>query len=336
MKSIHKLGFNLSTICQYLAFCLCILSLPTSAVGYVDKDSYLYPIMIDIRHKKYDEAMEKLESYAEKGDAKALFWYGYMKQQNHGRDRYSAYEWYAKAAQLGNPYAMFKLSNAEGTDTVCEANGWNCSDENLERAINRWSELASKGDIAAEYWANLYGSSFLTRLYHNKSGITEQRTRAACEQGYCQPLVLILKGSHEEHSREYWGDAYYEMIIDFVYKDPAIATYCAAYAHEGLSDEQRIGLIIDSLKKGYYPAANHLYGFAKKGSMTYEDVYVYATAANLGGSENAATVLIENKKLVPESKLPDLKIKAKVFFDEIQHVINFDEMNFMYRHKPDV
>lgn len=320
----------------FITFIAFTAGVTVAQAGYVEKDSYLYSIMIDIRHKKYEAAMRKLEPFVQQNDPQALFWYGYMKQQNHGRDRYGAYQWYEKAAELGNPYAMFKLSNAEGTDTVCDANGWDCSDENLERAINRWRELADKGDAAAKYWSNLYGSSFLSRLYHNKIGITEQRTREACEQGYCQPLVLILKGSHDEHSREYWGDAYFQMIIDFVHKDPAIATYRAVYAYEGLSDEERIGLIVESLKKGYYPAANHLYGFAKKGSLTYEDVYIYATVANLGGSENAATVLIESKKLVAEKKLPELKNKAQEFFHSIQHVVNFDEMDFMYRHKPDV
>lgn len=61
---------NFPINCSYLGFrfwffiaaLICVSPMHASAFGYVDKDHYLYPIMIDIRYHKYDEAMAKLDS----------------------------------------------------------------------------------------------------------------------------------------------------------------------------------------------------------------------------------------------------------------------------------
>lgn len=320
----------------FLPLVFIFLASPVWALGYVEKDSYLYPIMIDIRHKKYDEAMAKLEPYVKQNDSEALFWYGYMKQQSFGRDRYGAYRWFEQSAELGNPYAMFKLSGADNTKDVCETNGWECTSSNLDLAINRWRELSEAGDERAKYWLYSYDSSLVGSWFGYFLGERDKRIRQACENGYCKPLVRLIKWSDKDNSRESWGDDVYDMFIDFADKDPAIATYRAAYAFEGLTDNQRIKLLIDSLQKGYYPSANYFYDFAKKGVLSYEDAYVYAEAANLGGAENALTVLITNKGLVSEKKIPELKLRAKEFYEKIDHVINFDEMDFMFMFRPDV
>ena len=136
-------SYSFSRFWLFLAAFICLSPMYASANGYVDKDHYLHPIMIDIRHKDYDAAMVKLEPYVQKNDADALFWYGYMKQSKFGRGRYGAYRWFEKAGELGNPYGMFKLSGVDITDDVCDVSGWDCDKGNLDLAIQRWSELGN-------------------------------------------------------------------------------------------------------------------------------------------------------------------------------------------------
>ena len=82
-----SINYIFSRFWLFLTAFICLSPMHASAIGYVEKDSYLYPIMIDIRHKKYDEAMAKLEPYVKQNDSEALFWYGYMKQQNFESNR---------------------------------------------------------------------------------------------------------------------------------------------------------------------------------------------------------------------------------------------------------
>ncbi|WP_415891224.1 hypothetical protein ACMXYV_07875 [Neptuniibacter sp. SY11_33] len=313
--------------------------LNVAQAGYVEKASYLYPIMIDIRHKDYDSAMAKLEPYVLENDPNALFWYGYMKQSKFGRGRFGAYRWFEKSGSLGNPYGVFKLSGADSTDYVCEVNGWECSDENLDKAIELWKELAAEGDVRAKYLASVYDRSIPGLWYEVITGKDLDRIREACEGGYCKPIRDLFWSAmnNDENSKEDWGKDKFQLIIDFVDKDPAIATYRAEFAYEGLTDEERIDLLIDSLKKGYYLAGNYLYSFAEHNdSISYEDAYVYAEVASMGGWGHGVTTYLVNKKLVSEEKIPELKLRAQEFYDNIDHVINFDEMDFMYMSRPDV
>ncbi|WP_415891228.1 hypothetical protein ACMXYV_07895 [Neptuniibacter sp. SY11_33] len=305
----------------------------------IEKGGYLYQIMVDIRHKKYNEAIKKLEPYVQKNDPAALFWYGYMKQESQGSERMGADHWFEKSIESGNPYSMFKLSGKEGTDVVCESNGWICSDEYFDSAIHEWEKLAVNGDVKAEYLYRYYNRSFLGIAFDAWiTGKDHELILEAAKKGYYRPLArrTSYAASQKEHPKDFWGEELLNVLRNNTDKDPQIATYRAMHVYEDLTDRQRVDLLVNSLAQGYYPASNYLYEFAKKGVLTFEDVYVYAEVSNIGGFSNALTVVIENRGLVSNEVIPELKIKAKIFFDEIQHVINFDEMDFMYRHKPDV
>ncbi|WP_415884414.1 tetratricopeptide repeat protein [Neptuniibacter sp. QD34_54] len=322
-----------------LIFLFTIFTNVSFASTSIGKDSHLYPIMVDIRHKKYDEAMAKLEPYAQKGDAEALFWYGYMKQQNFGRDRYTAYRWFEKAAELGNPYAMYKLSgdaDNSGISEVCDINGWPCSGHRFEEAMDKWKDLAKKGDIKANYIYRLKNRSFFVRFYENESGKSLEKMVAACRNGYCQPIVRTLRRLSMK-SLENMNEGFGEAIMELEKYDPAILEARAVFFAKDLNKQERVSMLDSSLRKGYYKAGVSLFNLAISESLvSMEDAYVYGRVAELGKyKDGISSYLIENK-LVSQQKVPELEKKAQEFFDNIEHVINFDEMDFMYMFRPDV
>lgn len=316
---------------------LLLVSALVSAAGYVDKNHYLYPIMIDIRYHKYDEAMAKLEPYAEKGDAQALFWYGYMKQSNWGRDRFSAYRWYEKSIEGGNPYSMFKLSGEDGTDYVCEVNGWECSEENLDKALERWKDLAEKGDARAEYYYWFYNRSFFKVGFD--AWLTDNNQEViikAASKGYYRPLARsagIARRMKKDY-RERWGSEMYQVLLDSIDKDPEIAMHFVHNPYEGMTKEERRGLYIDSLKKGY---GGRRYDWAIRDDLiSAEEAYVFNRAKHIGTGEDFDEDFYVVKFKIEEKKISELNKESDEFFNSIEQVINFDEMEFMYFSKPDV
>ncbi len=307
-----------------------------NATGYVDKGHYLYPIMIDIRYKKYDEAMAKLEPYVLKGDDKALFWYGYMKQQNFGRDRYGAYKWFQQAGELGNPYALFKLSGADSTGEVCEVNGWECSDDNLDKAVSLWKELSEEGDAKAEFFSRIHDRSYLERFYDKFSGKGVEYFLEAARKGYVRPLASSMIGLHTtgQTYQEYWGEEMYQALLDNIDKDPQIAMHFVHNPYEGMTKDERRRLYIDSLKKGY---GGRRYDWAIRDDLiSAEEAYVFNRAKHIGTGEDFDEDFYVVKFKIEEKKISGLNKKSEDFFDSIDHVINFDEMDFMFMFKPDV
>ncbi|MCV6577391.1 MAG: hypothetical protein OIF58_16840 [Cohaesibacter sp.] len=305
-----------------------------NSAGYVEKGHYLYPIMVDIRYKKYDEAMEKLEPYAEKGDAQALFWYGYMKQESFGRDRYGAYHWYEKSIEGGNPYSMFKLSDGRSL-RVCEANGWECPEENFDKAIERWKELAEQGDSRAEYHYRYYSRSFFEKVYDAWfSDNNEQAIITAAKKGYNLPLARSIKDAYGKDYREFWGDDMYQALLENIDKNPVIAMYFVHNPYAGMNNEERRNLYLDSLSKGY--GGKHYDWAVREGVISSEEAYVFRKAEYIGTGEEFYQKRNVKKFNIEEKKIPELNKRSEEFFNSIEHVINFDEMDFMYRFKPDV
>lgn len=306
-----------------------------SAFGYVDKDHYLYPIMIDIRYKKYDEAMAKLEPYAEQGDAKALFWYGYMKQSNWGRDRFGAYRWYEKSIGGRNPYSMFKLSGEDGTGYVCEVNGWECPEENLDKALERWKELADKGDARAEYYYWFYNRSFFEVGFD--AWFTDNNEKAiikAAEKGYYLPLARSIKAAYGKSYQGFWGREMYQTLLKNVEEDPKITMHFVIHPDENMNEGYRKKLLFDILKKGY--RVSYFDRFLDEGLISGNEAYVFIKADYLGSEEEFDQNYYVEKFNIEEEKISELNKEAEGFFNSIEHVINFDEMEFMYFSKPDV
>lgn len=305
-----------------------------NASGYVDKDHYLYPIMIDIRYKKYDEAMAKLEPHAEQGDAQALFWYGYMKQQNFGRDRYGAYKWFEKAGEFGNPYALFKLSGIGSTSSVCEANGWKCSEKNLDKALEHWKELSNQGDAKAELWYRVYNRSFIEKLYDKLTGKNQEYILNAARKGYIRPLARSVKAPDDESYREYWGEEMYQALLDNINKDPQIAMHFVYEPYEGMTIKERRELLLDSLNKGYRVSFFDL--FIDEGLISKDEAYIFRKADYLGSGQNFEHKYFVEKFEIEPSKVGELNEKSEDFFNSMEHVINFDEKEFMFMFDPDV
>jgi len=327
----------LSHICLFVAtvFC-CLYTHDLRAGGYVDKDSYLYPIMIDIRYKRYDEAMAKLEPYALKGDATALFWYGYMKQENFGRDRYDAYRWYEQSIEGDNPYSMFRLS-AGASSRVCEANGWECPDENLDKAVERWKALAEDGDVRAEYYHWYYDRSSIQVIYDRRlsDNYTEMVIKTA-NKGYYRPLVetIGIARRAKEDYREYWGEEMYQALLDNIDNDPKIAKHFVHNPYPGMTKKQRKELYFDVVKKG---GGGVLFDWAiDEGIISNEEAYVFYHVRDLGKGEEFDEEYYKKTYKIPSNKVSDLNKKAEEFYNNMEHVINFDEMDFMYRFEPDV
>ncbi|WP_261845049.1 hypothetical protein [Aliamphritea ceti] len=320
----------------FLASVLLISSL-NNAAGYVEKDHYLYPIMIDIRYKRYDEAMVKLEPYAKQGDAQALFWYGYMKQSNWGRDRFAAYRWYEKSIEGGNPYSMFKLSGEDGTDYVCDVNGWECAEDNLDKAIQRWGELAEQGDVRAEYYLRYYDRSFLQIGYD--AWLSDDNERAiikAAKKGYYRPLARSTGIAYraKKSYRERWGDEMYQVLLDNIDKDPEIAMHFVYEPYEGMTDLERRNILLNSFKKGYQVSGFSL--FIENNLISKEEAYIISGAQLLGTEEEYDKKFHAEMFDVPEKKISYLDKRSEEFFNSIEHVVNFDEMEFMYFSQPDV
>jgi|GEM_PF-827107 len=328
----------LSHICLLVAtvFC-CLYPHDLRAAGYVDKDSYLYPIMIDIRYKRYDEAMAKLEPYALKGDATALFWYGYMKQENFGRDRYGAYQWYEESIKGGNPYSMFKLSGAYSTQDACEINGWDCSEEYLDAAIQNWKALAEKGDAKAEYYHWYYDRSFFQQVYEER--LTDKYEHAmmqAAKNGYYRPLVesIGIARRAKQDYREYWGDEMYQALLDNIDNDPKIAMHFIINPHAGMTEGQRRELYFESVRKGW--GGEYYYRFFTDGLISGEEAYVLKKAWHWGTGKEFNEERSRNIFDIPPKDSPELEKKAEELYNSMEHVINFDEMDFMFMFEPDV
>jgi len=201
------------------------------------------------------------------------------------------------------------------------------------------SSLATEGDVRAEYYVEFYGRSTPSIWFDEASGKNKDRIRNACKNGYCSPLRRLITTAinDKKHSREDWGNDYYQMIKDFSSIDPAIATYRAQYAYEGLGLTDRVDLLIGSLNKGYYKAGVVLFNFSLNEKMIpVEDAYVYVKVSELGNYTSGRSDFLIDNDMVVKDESPDLDLRAKKIFENIKHQINFDEMDFMYMSRPDV
>jgi len=114
------------------------------------KASELDEALSSVFARDYLSAIDQLTPLAQQGNAEAQYWLGISyrmgRPAKNTSDMQNEYTWYEAAAENGNPYAMYRLGR--GQYLSCELFA-NCKDELkhwLNRAGERWAELAQAED----------------------------------------------------------------------------------------------------------------------------------------------------------------------------------------------
>ncbi|MBV7296278.1 hypothetical protein [Enterovibrio paralichthyis] len=96
---------------------------------------------------EFHEARRLFLAQSKKGDAYATFWLG-VTQWETG-ERFQAGDTFLRAAEMGDPWAMYMLVPRDGNP--CRYLGWPCDISWKEKAIEGWEILAEQGDAKAQF-----------------------------------------------------------------------------------------------------------------------------------------------------------------------------------------
>ncbi|OEE66326.1 hypothetical protein A1OO_11100 [Enterovibrio norvegicus FF-33] len=110
----------------------------------------LYQPILDFQNGRLDKALPKLKSLSEGGNTDAMFWYADFLTKSSVKTRQDGYQWFEKAAKLGNPYAAMVLIPTSRT----------CRDYFMELCSEHWKDIAKSllekraegGDLRAKYY----------------------------------------------------------------------------------------------------------------------------------------------------------------------------------------
>ncbi|PMN87958.1 hypothetical protein [Enterovibrio norvegicus] len=95
----------------------------------------------------FHEARSLFLAQSENGDAYATFWLG-VTQWETG-ERFEAGDTFFRAAEMGDPWAMYMLVPRDGNP--CRYLGWPCDEAWKAKALAGWEALAEQGNAKAQF-----------------------------------------------------------------------------------------------------------------------------------------------------------------------------------------
>ncbi|MDO6528102.1 hypothetical protein Q4519_20735 [Motilimonas sp. 1_MG-2023] len=195
-------------------------------------------------------AIDAMQTEIDAEDPEALFWQARIYMSMGGMERFEIGRLLLRSAEQGYPWAMINL--VESDYEHCRYFMLPCDDKWLDKAIEKWQELAANGDGKAMYMLAKHKDTwrkYVPYLAH--------RTRVA----------------------------QYEQALEMGANRAAIALYNELSQHQDIKDpairEQALGYLTTAAERGYAPAMVDFYNFEE--SLGVEKVKSYLKqATNLG------------------------------------------------------
>ncbi|WP_207907500.1 sel1 repeat family protein [Celerinatantimonas diazotrophica] len=99
-------------------------------------------------HHHYQKAEKVFQELGEQGDAHAMYWLGNTYQLEGGMKRLDAGEIFLKAANMGDPWAMYRLYT-KNPYSLCTV--WPCSSKWDSKAAEIWEKQSKEGNGKATF-----------------------------------------------------------------------------------------------------------------------------------------------------------------------------------------
>ena len=222
-----------------------------------------------VSQAQYPQAIEILKIESAKGDADAAFWLGiayykkgialYKERERlnggYGDNVFlqAAGDAFLLAAELGDPWAMSILSNKViyYSSTVCSLFSWPCDNKWVDKALDRWDELAEQGDPDAVYVSTVFGFKwweyFRSYTYPYLAALIERTISTGGGYGFMAGIALELEDSFK----------FFTMAANQGYA-PAMLKL-NIFRGKLLTDEEADKWVHRALNLGYIGAARTLY-----------------------------------------------------------------------------
>ncbi|WP_131911251.1 SEL1-like repeat protein [Celerinatantimonas diazotrophica] len=101
-----------------------------------------------LRHHHYQKAEQVFQTLGEQGNAHAMYWLGNTYQLEGGMKRLDAGEIFLKAANMGDPWAMYRLYT-KNPYSLCTV--WPCSSKWDSKAAAIWERQSKQGNGKATF-----------------------------------------------------------------------------------------------------------------------------------------------------------------------------------------
>ncbi|CAG9298335.1 tetratricopeptide repeat protein [Celerinatantimonas diazotrophica] len=177
-------------------------------------------------HHQYKKAEQVFSQLAEQGNAHAMYWLGNTYQLEGGMKRLDAGRILLRAAQMGDPWAMYRLTPDNGL-SFCTI--WPCSSKWKSKAVEGWEKLSRQGN----------GKATFSLMFHKEDTYWYQFTRWIPGMGQEKLNQMALKAFHQGYLGASFYLARYSKTHDFKY-------------------------IIQAAKKGFVPAYRVLSVYYRK------------------------------------------------------------------------
>lgn len=303
------------------------------AAPYLQKGDVLFDPVFSMNKIGSDETLREL---AEKGNPDALYWYATSLESKNIIKHAESYNYYKKAAEMGNPYAMLRISGEVGRSKYdCEIIGWPCNSEWEGKAIDKLIELKDQGDVKAYYYYNKYSGTIFSLLNPFGDHMTEEEMIVyAAEREYYTPLISYI--SRRTKTPEKVSDEMISVLDKAASKGFSPALYFRGDSFSrGLSYESKIELLKKAAHNGYIPSYGTISYLARKQSNDYITAYTYLYLEYLVTGQKSANLNSKDSYLYKFSSLSEIEIKeaiekAEELYKNVEPEIYFDEGNFFY------
>ncbi|WP_131911245.1 SEL1-like repeat protein [Celerinatantimonas diazotrophica] len=135
-------------------------------------------------HHHYQKAEQVFQTLGEQGNAHAMYWLGNTYQLEGGMKRLDAGRILLRAAQMGDPWAMYRLTPDNGL-SFCTI--WPCSSKWKSKAVEGWEKLSRQGN----------GKATFSLMFHKEDTYWYRFTRWIPGMGQEKLNKIALKAFHQ-------------------------------------------------------------------------------------------------------------------------------------------
>lgn len=307
-------------------FCLFFI-MPLLVMASQNKKQEMASALSEYYLDNFSAAIPVFEIYAEKNDAEAQYFLALSLVRNtkdkeltdFGRAGY----WLTKAADNGNPYAMYQLSqpNKPSWFGLASQNSklWE------EKAILRWSELSEKGDADAMAYLASRSLGWLFYIPYYGKYRERQHLNKAIETGsnFAASLlpVRLRRGSPSAETRE--EVVKYLRIAAKNGYAPSMNELARQYKY--IDDDEAYKWASEALKLGYQRAVSTLTKFYREGIGTErspKNAYkIYLIEHGWYGFEQEMSIykqrdLAKLELEMTKDEIHQAKVEAKAFVEK--------------------
>lgn len=212
----------------------------------------LFQPLLNIQNGKMDIAYEQLSVLVEKDNVEAKFWLAKMIYQASIKSISRSIHLYNESANQGNPYAYYELSPL-GNGCLDYFGKEVCTDENLNKAIDIFRDLARNGDLRSQYFL----------LKNDRVDKSKNRDK------YISEIIRFSEGH------------YYKPLMDYVNTILFVGSNGREYTYRSKDDyDLAISLLTIASNNNYIPAIEILI-LLNKGISIRDNLY--SRLKKLGG-----------------------------------------------------